>query len=140
MESRATPRFALDADLTVVILDDPIAHRQAEAGALPRGLGREEGLEAAPLYVGRNSRTAIAHADLNLARRRRGTDAQYAALLAHRLLCIDGQIEQHLLELIGVADDTRQAGRQRALDAHAMKRQLMVDDGQRVLHDRVHVD
>ncbi len=39
------PDLAFDRDVAAALLDDAVDHRQAEAGALARLLGGEEGLE-----------------------------------------------------------------------------------------------
>ena len=45
--------------------------------------------------------------------RRRGRRAGAAPRLDQRLLRVDDQVDQHLVQLVGVAPDRRQAGRRR---------------------------
>src|SRR2546430_17399540 len=44
LDGRPVPRLAVDPDVAAALLDDPVHRGEAEAGALPDFLGREERL------------------------------------------------------------------------------------------------
>ena len=61
----------------MLLHDDVVAERQAEAGAFAGGLGREERIEHLLLHLGRNAGAVVADPDLDavaevLGRRRKG--------------------------------------------------------------------
>ena len=58
----------------------------------------------------------------------------------HRLLGVDDQVEQDLLELVRIGEGERQAGRQRLDDADVRQRLLVRSQRERFAHDLVHVD
>ena len=57
----------------VLLRDDVVADRQAEAGALAGRLGGEERLEQLVPDLGRNADAVVAHADLDRVAERRGS-------------------------------------------------------------------
>ena len=59
VEDRAAGGRAAIADAAAERVDDAVADRQAEAGALADRLGREERLEQLGLVVGRNARAGV---------------------------------------------------------------------------------
>jgi hypothetical protein len=103
-------RRALDLDPTPVGLDDAVNHRQPQAGAV-NALGGEEGLEDA-------SERDLVHADslvgdpqdgpsaARLVRRSQGD----AAARRHGVASVDDQVEDDLLDAVGVGADGREFG------------------------------
>src|SRR5437868_10742167 len=60
------PRLAVDRDRPAMLLrDDVVADREAEAGALAGWLGGEERLEQLVAVLGRDAGSVVAHLDLD---------------------------------------------------------------------------
>ena len=88
---------------------------------LPDLLRREERIEDPRLHVFRHARSVVVHfEDDGVALRVvPGADDQRAAAVRaeHGLLGVDDEIEQHLLDLVRIGEDVRQAGGERLEDA-----------------------
>src|SRR2546422_6373482 len=110
--------------LAAALLDDPVHRGEAEAGALPDFLGREERLEQVCLGhlihadAGVRDRQAdviagghaVTPLDVLLVERdARRPDAQPAAA-GHGVAGVDGEVQEHLLELPRVGVDRARGG------------------------------
>ena len=129
-EHRAAGLRGIDLDPAVVVLDDAVADRQAQARPLPRVLGGEERLEDlvaigrgdAAAGVGdrqhhvfggrRQVQPALAPHDLL------GRDAQRPAA-GHGVDRVRDQVQADLLDLIGIAGDLGRRRRRAELDLDA---------------------
>src|SRR5204863_6967664 len=103
--------------------DDAEAHRQADAKADSRRLGREVRLEYPRPKMCRNAGTVVGNDDANQLRARVETAGHpyvpTSRMVLQRLLRIDDQIEQHLVELIGVGVNQRNILGEIQLDFYA---------------------
>ena len=120
-ERRALAHLRLHFDPPLVVLDDLLADRQAQARALGlallrRALGGEERLEDLREQLLGDARAGVDHLDANFEPvvRRGGLDRERAAFAEHGLAGVDQQVQQDLLELDRVAVDV-----QARLDLHA---------------------
>ena len=104
-----------------MLLHDRVRDGQAEAGALADFLRREERIEDLRLHLVGNARAVVVDLedDRLLIGVVPGADDEHAAAVGrqHRLLGVDDQIEQHLLDLVAVGEHLRQAGGERVDDA-----------------------
>jgi len=110
---RAAPSdLRLDVDAAAGVAHDPVRDREAEPGANPERLRREEGLEDALEHVRRDPDARVAHEDRGGAvGRARGLDADEVlvrAPLRDRLRRVDEQVQEHLAELVRARLDHRQ--------------------------------
>jgi hypothetical protein len=97
-----------------------IRHRQPQAGALPGGLGREKRLEGALHHLGRHAAAGVGHLDQHVLAARHlvrqdrgqagvgGADGQHAGAV-HGIARIDGQVQQYIVELVGIDQGTPQS-------------------------------
>ena len=100
----------------MVVLDDLPTDGQAESGALLVALRGEERLEDATEVARRDPRPIVADGDDDPL----GADAEVGghgerpapARLAHGLHRVEQQVDEHLLELVGVGHDRRELGRE----------------------------
>ena len=127
-----------------MLLHDRVGDRQPEAGALADLLGREERIEDARLHVFRHARPVVVHLEDDRVLRQvvPGADDQRAAAVRaeHRLLGVDDQVEQDLLNLVRIGEDARQAGRERLEDVDVAQALLVAAQGQRFADHLVEVD
>ena len=114
-ERRAGARLGLHRDAAAVLLDDRVGDGQAEARALADFLRREERIEDARLHVLRHARPVVVHFEddgVAVEVVPAAQDERAAAVgREHRLLGVDDQVEQHLLELVRIGEGERQARR-----------------------------
>src|SRR6266704_858040 len=66
VERGAAPDVARIANHAAVGIDDAVAYRQTEAGALPHWLRRKEGLEELRLVLDSHARPVVLHFDADL--------------------------------------------------------------------------
>src|SRR6266571_4437004 len=133
-------RTAFNPDVSLVILDDAIADRKPEPGALPGRLRREEWLEDLRLDLCGDPGTRVADLDLDpVAGGQTRGDPDRAGLALHGLLRIDQEIHQDLLELIGVAENGGKIRLELLLQTNLVKSELMIREGGGVLDDPVHI-
>src|SRR5205823_1325329 len=111
------------------------ADGEAEADALARRLGAEEWIEDARQVFRRNARAAVAYRD-----DRRGVFLPHvrvdASFAAHRLCCVQQDIEQHLLDLPS-AREHRRAARAGVSDGYAGRLVAMAEQRDRRLHSGI---
>jgi hypothetical protein len=108
--------LAIDRDVTIGLLDEPVVHAQAKAAALAHVLSGEERLEHFLQNFGRHSESGVVDGDFYIVAGRDvlvlirirpvqrdvgGLDRQRAAL-RHGVAGIDRQIGQGILELMGI--------------------------------------
>src|SRR5579872_7363810 len=98
---------AADFNTTVVVLDDAVGEREAEAGAIafggvkrPENVGQILGRDAASGVADHDAGTTLSRTDLD----------PYCAWTIHRLNCVQEQIQKHLVNLIAVMLDLGKAG------------------------------
>src|ERR671915_397611 len=97
---------AFDRDRAAVLLDDPVSNGQTEAGAFSHVLGGEEWIEDASLKAGRNSVPGIDECDLQYGDADRSRNANHLPRrVEYRVARVGQQVDEHLLELDGIADD-----------------------------------
>ena len=107
--ARAAIRRALDLDVPARLLHEAVHHAQAEPGAVPEMLGREERLDRALQHFGRHADAGIGHRQQHeiarwnivvLAARSHVArlDGQRAAF-GHRIASVHGKIDQRGLDL-----------------------------------------
>src|SRR5712691_28928 len=133
-------RSAFDPDVSLMVLDDAIADRKPEPGALADRLRREKGFEDLGLDLFGDPGSRVADLDLDsvpLSQTRGDLDRAGPAL--HGLLRVDQEIHEDLLELIGVAEDRGKIRLELLLQKNLVEPELMIRDGGGVLDDPVHV-
>src|SRR4051812_3409573 len=111
VEGGAFARIALHVDLAGVLLDDPVRHREPQAGATRRSVARhvlcgEERIVDSVYMLRRNAGAGVTHGDVNTVAVRGGNGERSAA--GHRVLRVQEQVQEHLLQLSGVAVNERQ--------------------------------
>ncbi len=103
-----------------MLLHDGIGDRQPEPGPLADLFRREKRVEDLRLKIVRNSRSVVVdlenHAVVFDALPAADDEDAAAVGRQHRLLGVDHEIEQHLLDLVAVGEDLRQPGRERVED------------------------
>src|SRR5690606_586287 len=107
----------LERQSTAVLGHDPVADREPEPGPLIAALGGEERVEDAPDDVLGDAAAAVVDPDAQplaiLAYQRLGADADLFLVavareaLVERVACVDHQIHQHLLNLLGTTAQQR---------------------------------
>src|SRR5437763_15312742 len=132
-------RLRLHADVAVVATDDDaIADVETEAGAVADILGREEGLEDAPLQFGRDSRSRVADLDEDAVAFPGGPHGQ-RALAAHGVDGVVDEVGPDLIQLARLRADLGKAAVVVADNLHTLL-ELVAQDDQRALEPVVHVD
>ena len=119
--------------------DDAEADREADAGADPLRLGREEGLEDALPDVGWHARPVVLDLDDHLTARPPQPQPEPARRchLQQGLLRVDDQVGHHLVQLVAVAPDLGQVRRELAHDLDVGRAQAVAGELERVLRDLV---
>jgi hypothetical protein len=120
-----------------VLLHDRVGDREPEAGALANLLGREERVEDPLLHVlGTPAVVVDLEDDRRVLRFVPGADDERAAAVRreHRLLGVDDEVEQHLLQLVRVGEHVREAGRERLDDVDVGDALLVGPQGERLAH------
>ncbi len=130
------PRDELDA--AAVAGHDAVDHGQAEAHALARLLGREEGLEDARLVRFGNAAAGVGDGESDALPLR--TRAQHhAPARGCRLERVHGQGQDHLLDLGGVALDAIHARGRFDFQRHSRKLGVVAQEQTAALEERRHV-
>ena len=126
---RALTGLAIDRAMPARLLDKAIDLRQPEPGALPGLLGREKGLERLLAHLGAHAAASVADRDHHILPRRQllmsggvglveqgvcGLDCQLSPA-GHRVPRVDRQIEERMLELVGVYQHRPQTAGQHGL-------------------------
>ena len=129
-EAGALPEAALDPDQTAVLADDAVDGRQPETGAGALLLGGEERLEEVLEDLAVHPRAVVPHAELD--ERPRYDSRETARLFlaepdvagrdldlsspGHGVPGVESEVEEHLLELSGIALHRRRSGVERERD------------------------
>ncbi len=158
LERGASPHFAVHPDMATGLLHDAVHHRQAQAGALPLLLGREEGLEDLGQDLLLDPAAGVADGQHHVAARRHGLvsggmarvqlgvgglDAQQSPV-GHGVPGVHAQVHHHLLQLprVGLHPAEVRAGNDREVDVladQASQHLLQIrQEGVEVQHFRVH--
>src|SRR5439155_5959064 len=111
---RSSSRRRTNADAPAMLLRDRVRDGKAETGSFANFLRREEGVEDSRLRVVWNARTIIGdfeNGGIALVVMT-GSNGQHPASIGgeHRLFGVDQQVEEHLLDLMRVRKDFRNAG------------------------------
>ena len=115
-ERRAPALGAFDPHMPARTAGEAVDHRQAKPGSLPDRLGREERLENLLEGLVGHANAGVAHADhdivtgfdlllretLSVGQDFTGGDNRQRAPLRHRVARVDRQIEDRILELMGI--------------------------------------
>ena len=126
----ALARFAVDGDMAVGLLDQPVDHAESQTAALAGFLGGEERLESAFQRLGRHAHAGVADRQYDirpgphLGLRRGvilfdqdvGGFQRKSAALGHGVAGVDHQVEQGVLELGRIDQRLLQIVGQRRLD------------------------
>jgi hypothetical protein len=158
LHGRAPAFDAVDADVSAGLLDEAVDHRQPKTGTLADRLGGEEGIERLGDDARRHADAVVAHADPHIIagaqrflvrgiglieRRSTGRDGQRAAR-RHCVACVDGEVEQCVLELIGIRhrrpDVHVRRDRQRDLFAHCLTQEIFRRRDERVDVHRLRIE
>ena len=127
-----------------MLLHDRVRDRQAESRALSDLLRREEGIEDPGLHVLRHARPIVVHLEddgVAVGVVPGAHDERAPAVRRnHRLLGVDHQVQQHLLALVRIGEDVRQAGRERLERGDVVQALLVGAEGQGLADDLIHID
>ena len=108
-ERRAASGRAFHGDRSAVRLDDAVAHAEAEPGAFASGLRREERLEHALQRLLRHAGAGVGHLGDDRVALASGPDHEPLRRRApHRVLGVDDEVENHLLQLLIIAGELGQ--------------------------------
>ena len=115
VEGGTAARSVGEHDIAAVGANDARAQGKPDAGALSGGLGGEERIEDAPAVLLPERRVRCRRPRCGPASARsvapgRNLDGPGAAACGQRLPCIDDQVGQHLVNLVGVGDDRGNVG------------------------------
>src|SRR5579864_5408824 len=124
-ESGAASLAAAQFDRPTVCLDDALRDPQTEAGAL-LVFGRKERFEDMRQMLFGDALASVTNLDVyRVGHQELGVGAmgdpsgdEDGATLRHGLLCVQHQVEQHLLDLVGRRDHVRQTRLQVVLELH----------------------
>ena len=108
-DAGAPPGRGLDVDRAARVGDDAVHGRQPQARALAGVLGGEEGLEGAVAHLLGMPGPVVDHGDAHAVGHAGHGDGQRAAV-GHRVARVDGEVDQHLLELRAIGEHGQQAG------------------------------
>ena len=140
-EHRSPFDRTIDRERAAVGLHDAETHRQPDTGAHPCGLGREIRLEHPRAQMCRNARPVVCDPDAEHLGKRIETAAHAystrCGLVLQRLLGVDDQVEQHLMELVGIGEYERHSLGELELDIDAARANGVGGDVERCRHDVV---
>ena len=138
-EARALTDRAVAGDRAVVLAHDAIGDRQAEAGALADRFGGEERIvDARDVFAG-NPGARIGDFDHGAVALETGGNRQ-PATARHRVLGIQEEIEEHLLQLVLHADDDHRRVGQLPSHLDAVQLELVLEQAEHVADDGVQID
>jgi hypothetical protein len=126
-----------------MFLDDRVGDRQPQTRSLADFFRREKRIEDLRLDLLRNSRAVIV--DFENDRLvfgvvpRTGDEDAAAVRGEHRLLGVDDEVQQDLLELVRIGEDERQSRGERFVDGDVVQSLLVRTQRERLAHDLVHV-
>ena len=143
-----SPDVLSTRDRAARLVDDAVHHRESESGALPDFLRREERLEDALLHLVRHSDARVAHDERRRSRAVprsaepstlcRGDGERSAG--RHRVARVDGEIEQHLLELSAVGAHARQRRRSLSMSSSMCSPMMRRSIGADAAHDVAEIE
>ena len=133
------PGLAVDLDRSAVLLDDAAAKREAEPGSFPGGLGGEEWLEDLVLDLRRDAWPRVTHLESHATMRgivaRRDRDAARARAPAHGLVRVCQEVHEHLIELVWIGPEPRQALLEVERELHVGRPELVGEKLDRLFDD-----
>src|SRR6185503_11363359 len=139
LEHRPAFGRAVHGQTTTVALDDAETDREPDARTAAWRLGREVRIEDARTNRRRNTRTVVGDENPHALALPIAGDAKPAwrRLTFHRLLRVDDQVQEHLVQLIGIARDRRQVRRELFLDRDTCGAQAVAEHFHAVVEYRV---
>ena len=134
---RSAVRVVPGAHAAAKAFHDRVADGQAEPGAFPDLLGREEGVEYLPEPFFRNAAAIVAQDDQRSAVLAFPGTHGHGATLAHSVDGIVQHVENHLLQLPDIGGNAKFPVREVALDGDAAERGFVLQKGDGLIHDWV---
>jgi hypothetical protein len=138
MKASAVAR-GFESNFAVMIADDRLADGKTHPGALSRFFRREERIEDARLVLGRDSPARILNGDFHsltaVVLASAGADPQYLAGFVHCVECVHDEIQDNLLDLIGVAKNRKRLAGEVLHNSNTAPCRFSFDEGSSVLHD-----
>ncbi len=126
-------------NLSTMLLNDAEANAQAQAGALPDGLGCIERIEDAMGIL--DPRTGVQEQDHDVATVANGFNGEHAAFVGfHGVEGVADDIEENLHELVSVATNAGENGLELKLDARGCGAQVESAKLDGVIHDGVEIE
>ena len=140
-EPRPVPGLRLHPDAAAVVAGDPVADGEPEAGAHTLGFGGEERVEDLAADLGRDTGAGVGDLEPGLAIvGARANDDRTRSVDGHqRLLRVDQQVEDHLLQVGRVGPDLGLARVEVERDRDVQRREVIGAQGERAARDVVHV-
>ena len=127
-----------------MLLSDRVGDGEAEARAFADGLRREERIEHLALKIFRHARPIVADLEQHSVAIRvlPGPQCQRSPAVRreHRLLGVDDEVQQDLLDLMWIGKHRRQTCRQSVHDADVGNALFVGAKRQRFLHDLIQID
>src|SRR5579864_1898832 len=144
LERGALARLRVHADLACMLLNDSVRDRQSKARAARLAftrnvLGGKERVINLVDMLRRNAGAAVTDVDLDAVSVGRA-DVQRATFARHGVFGVQEQVQEHLLQLSGVAMDQRQSRVQIGLHFHVRGLELMLQQRERFRDDLVQID
>src|SRR5271157_1361805 len=140
LELRSQARLRSHRDLAAVLLHDAMRHREAQPGAVLVFLGGEERIENARHYLGWDPASVVLHPYHALLRLAIEFGAHFQPpALAHGFRRVHQQHQNHLLDLVRVAQHRRQMLRQLLFQGDVLHFQLVLDQQHRAVDDGVQI-
>src|ERR1700691_739158 len=121
-----TPPAAGDLDGTLVLLDDPVGHSQAHAGAFAHPFSGEARIVAALDMLGRDTVAGVGNIHARAGFLGPSSHREHAPAI-HGIARVEEQIQENLLQLARVAVHGRQAAGEIQLHFHAHLLNLMFE-------------
>ncbi len=141
-EDGATAGLAVDFDPSVMILDDPVADREAEPGATPRRLGGEERLEDLAQIRTGNPHAGVLDLDHHLIRPPAAPAVRRVKVppSSMRVDRVEHERHEHLDQLLRVAHGARLGGIQLADHIEMLEPLVVLEQEQGVVDELVESD
>src|SRR5438270_8699376 len=144
LERGSLASLRVHADLACMLLNDSVSDRQAEARAARLAftrnvLGGKERVINLVDMLRRNAGATVTDVYLDAVSIGRA-DVQRAAFARHGIFGVQEQVQEHLLQLAGVAMDQRQSGVELRLYLHARGLELVLQERERFSNDLIQID